>query len=196
MSKNSLVKISTHAYHAVVKHATIYASEEIPQNDWKIVYGFLCGTILDEDTIIYDSIPMTHGSYNYVEFTVENYLDYAGINNEITDQGLYILGWYHSHPKKGLFLHEVDIINQLNYQQSNPFMIALVIDPTLIKDDSYGIEVFSLKEPKNEYIRTKIKNNLNLPEYYKVKWLIEDELNEFKIEGPIINDLKKKELPH
>ena len=131
-----------------------------------------------------------------MEFTVENYFDYAVINNEIADQGLYILGWYHSHPKKGLFLHKVDIMNQLSYQQSNPYMIALVIDPTLIKGDSYGIEVFSLKEPKNEYIRTKIKNNLNLPEYYKVKWLIDNELNEFKIEGPIIKDLKKKELKY
>ncbi|MCS7142662.1 MAG: Mov34/MPN/PAD-1 family protein [Aigarchaeota archaeon] len=43
---------------------------------------------------------------------------------------LYIVGWYHSHPGFGVFLSQIDVQTQLNYQAMYPKAIALVIDPS------------------------------------------------------------------
>ena len=94
------------------------------------------------------------------------------------------MGWYHSHPGKGLFLHEVDIINQLGYQRFNPDAIALVVDPMQLGSNSSRIEVFSLDNVDLD----------TLTGYHTVKWAIDQKLDAIKIDGPILRELKKKEL--
>ena len=42
-----------------------------------------------------------------------------------------IIGWYHSHIGHGIFLSNVDIDTQLRLQQFSPYVVALVIDPTV-----------------------------------------------------------------
>jgi len=43
--------------------------------------------------------------------------------------GLYIVGWYHSHPGFSIFLSAIDIETQKMYQRMFPKAIALVVDP-------------------------------------------------------------------
>jgi proteasome lid subunit RPN8/RPN11 len=43
--------------------------------------------------------------------------------------GLYIVGWYHSHPGFDVFLSAIDIQTQKLYQRLFPKAVALVIDP-------------------------------------------------------------------
>ena len=43
--------------------------------------------------------------------------------------GLYIVGWYHSHPGFSLFLSAIDIETQRRYQAMFPKAVALVVDP-------------------------------------------------------------------
>lgn len=43
--------------------------------------------------------------------------------------GLYIVGWYHSHPGFDLFLSTIDIETQKRYQMMFPKAVAMVIDP-------------------------------------------------------------------
>lgn len=43
--------------------------------------------------------------------------------------GLYIVGWYHSHPGFNLFLSTIDIETQKRYQMMFPKAIAMVVDP-------------------------------------------------------------------
>jgi len=42
-----------------------------------------------------------------------------------------IVGWYHSHIGRGIFLSNVDIDTQLKLQQFSPYVVALVIDPMI-----------------------------------------------------------------
>ncbi|MEM1769958.1 MAG: Mov34/MPN/PAD-1 family protein [Nitrososphaerota archaeon] len=43
--------------------------------------------------------------------------------------GLYIVGWYHSHPGFDLFLSTIDIETQKRYQTLFPKAVAMVVDP-------------------------------------------------------------------
>ncbi len=43
--------------------------------------------------------------------------------------GLYIVGWYHSHPGFDLFLSTIDIETQKRYQLMFPKAVAMVVDP-------------------------------------------------------------------
>jgi proteasome lid subunit RPN8/RPN11 len=50
-----------------------------------------------------------------------------------------IIGWYHSHIGHGIFLSNVDIDTQLKLQQLSPYVIALVIDPTI---NQFGVFMY------------------------------------------------------
>jgi len=43
--------------------------------------------------------------------------------------GLYIVGWYHSHPGFSIFLSAIDVETQKMYQKMFPKAVSLVIDP-------------------------------------------------------------------
>ena len=50
-----------------------------------------------------------------------------------------IVGWYHSHVGHGIFLSNVDIDTQLKLQQFSPYVVALVIDPTV---NQFGVFMY------------------------------------------------------
>ena len=50
-----------------------------------------------------------------------------------------IIGWYHSHIGHGIFLSNVDIDTQLKLQQFSPYVVALVIDPTI---NQFGVFLY------------------------------------------------------
>jgi len=50
-----------------------------------------------------------------------------------------IVGWYHSHIGHGIFLSNTDIDTQLKLQQFSPYVVALVIDPTI---NQFGVFIY------------------------------------------------------
>ncbi|MHA1131757.1 MAG: Mov34/MPN/PAD-1 family protein [Candidatus Helarchaeota archaeon] len=146
----SVCVLSLEAYEQIVLHATRFANTKVPMDAWKEVMGFLVGKV-DEDgnkVIVKKAIPMAHGSSVEVEFGEEQYIWTAQINDWAAERGMFIVGWYHSHPGLGLFLSGTDITNQLGYQGPNPHAVALVFDHTKAKEpDHPGFAVFKLDNP-------------------------------------------------
>ncbi|MHA1893857.1 MAG: Mov34/MPN/PAD-1 family protein [Candidatus Helarchaeota archaeon] len=150
-----IVRISLDAYKTIVLHATRFANSKVPIDNWKEIYGFLIGKVEGEDVIVENAVPMAHGSSVEVEFTDEHYVRSATIDSMAAERGLFIVGWYHSHPGLSLFLSSTDIKNHLAYQQPNPKSVALVFDHTLVgkKSDKEneefhpGFRIFKLDDP-------------------------------------------------
>ncbi len=69
--------------------------------------------------------------------------------------GLYIVGWYHSHPGFDVFLSAIDIETQKLYQRLFPKAVALVLDPVKYAKtrrlQDLNFKVFRIS-PKNEVI--------------------------------------------
>ncbi len=67
-----------------------------------------------------------------------------------SNTGLYIVGWYHSHPGLDVFLSPTDIDTQRRYQLLYPKAVALVIDPSQYintkKISSLKFKVFHLSK--------------------------------------------------
>ncbi len=159
-----LVLLKSKAYKDILLHSSRYCNPNIPRNQWKEVYGFLVGTIKDEDVIVEEAIPMTHGGTTEVQFEEKHYIEAAELDSKLAIDGkFFIVGWYHSHPGLNLFLSSVDVHNHMGFQGPNPKSIALVCDPTKIAVGGHsGFEIFKLNE---------ISPNSS---YYTIDWKIPD----------------------
>jgi proteasome lid subunit RPN8/RPN11 len=147
------VYIKADALKKIVLFAKRYANENIPEYDWKEVYGFLIGRIKNEKDVYIDNAePMTSGEATEVSFNAEHYSKAWSLDNEIAEKhdNSFVAGWWHTHPFKSnpdsIFLSSIDVGNQLGFQDPNPLAIALVHDPSKVKSSEipYGIKVFRL----------------------------------------------------
>ena len=175
-AEGNLVILKFKAYKDIVLHSTRFANPGINRERWREVYGFLVGTVENDNVIIYEAIPMVHGGATEVEFEEQHYIEAAVINEKAAEKGFFLVGWYHSHPGLQIFLSSVDIKNHIGYQGLNQKAIALVIDPSKINSTYSGFEIFRLDDPMN----------LN-SSYHKVDWKITD-LDE-KFVGQMLIDL-------
>lgn len=178
------IRISPRAVNTVLLHAQTYTNAKLSQEEWKIVYGYLCGTVSDKEVLVYGAIPLTHGTHDYVDLSEEDYVNSTRVNSETAEKDCFIVGWYHSHPGRGFFLHEDDIMQHLRYQGVNRTAVALVVDPQQVNLGSHGIEIFRLDDPDLGA----------LSGYHTEKWMIDQKLAEFKVEGPVMRELLEKEL--
>jgi len=150
-----IVKLTLEAYQTIVLHATRYANSKQAIDTWKEIMGLLVGKIEGEDVLVEKAFPMAHGSSVEVEFTDEHYVRSATIDSLAAERGMFIVGWYHSHPGLSLFFSSTDIKNQLGYQGQNPKAIGLVFDHTLVgkpsekpKEEKHpGFRIFKLDDP-------------------------------------------------
>ena len=150
-----IVKLTLEAYQTIVLHATRYANSKQAIDTWKEIMGLLVGKIEGEDVVVEKAFPMAHGSSVEVEFTDEHYVRSATIDSLAAERGMFIVGWYHSHPGLSLFFSSTDIKNQLGYQGQNPKAIGLVFDHTLVGKPSEksneefhpGFRIFKLDDP-------------------------------------------------
>lgn len=158
------VLLKSKAYKKIFLHSSRFCNPNIARNQWKEVYGFLVGFIEEEDVIIEDAVPMTHGGTTEVQFEEKHYIEAAELDSKLAIEGkFFIVGWYHSHPGLDLFLSSVDVHNHMGFQGPNPKSIALVCDPTKIAIAGHaGFEIFKLKEI------------LPSSGYYSVEWKIPD----------------------
>ncbi|OLS16230.1 MAG: 26S proteasome regulatory subunit N11-like protein [Promethearchaeota archaeon CR_4] len=131
---STLLKMATHALK--------YANKKIPRGEWVEVFGLLSGVQEDNGRILHimDAYPMGHGDAIYVD--IKDYSNFAKVYHEITKNGQFIVGSYHSHPSYGLFISEEDFGNLSRYQRLWDKAVTLVIDPFLINGKSIGFKVF------------------------------------------------------
>lgn len=79
-------------------------------------------------------------------FTNESLMEIHNcIENEF--KGMMVLGWFHTHPRYGIFLSEQDQFID-NYFFSEPYHISFVIDPYLSWPDNIGVFVWEYNEKK------------------------------------------------
>jgi len=152
----SPVYISYNAYRRIVGYAMRYGNDEIPQRNWREVYGILIGSIKDnKEIIIKDAIPVMVGGRAYVEYKSKHYVDTAQFNTTIYERAIqdnkedFFVGWWHTHPGIGFIFSPRDIETQLFYQGVNPFAIALVFDHCQQGSKAYylGVAGIRLKNP-------------------------------------------------
>ncbi|HMF31176.1 MAG TPA: hypothetical protein VKK79_07170 [Candidatus Lokiarchaeia archaeon] len=141
--------IEANAFKSMVLFGARFANATIPPEEWKEVYGFLLGFIENKTTLhVQNMVPFIHGSATEVQFGNEDY----GLAEEVVERaenaGQFLVGWFHTHPGLGLFLSDVDILNQIGFQAVNPLAIAIVFDPSLVGNVGYGFKVFALDDPE------------------------------------------------
>jgi len=148
--------ISYNAYRRIVGYAMRYGNDDLPQRNWREVYGILIGSIKDnKEVIINDAIPVMVGDRAYVEYKSKHYVDTAQFNTAIYERAIqdnkedFFVGWWHTHPGIGFIFSPRDIETQLFYQGVNPFAIALVFDHCQKGSKAYylGVAGIRLKNP-------------------------------------------------
>jgi len=105
----------------IVKHSLTSLNREVA--------GLLVGRQKDKFLEIWDTITGDqHGTPAYVHLD-ESVMAQVAQSLLEKQAGLYIVGWYHSHPGLDVFLSPTDIETQRRYQLMFPKAVALVIDP-------------------------------------------------------------------
>ncbi len=162
-------QISAKAILKIATHAKKYANKNIDRSKWVEVIGLLAGKLNNngETLFIEDAYPMGHG--NAIHAEIKDYNNYIRAYTDLQKKGLFICGWYHSHPSYGLFLSSEDMGTQARYQKLWKKSVALVIDPYQIDGRSYGFNIFraNLKTAKWYEVPFSIKGNITpnvLPE--------------------------------
>ncbi len=147
------IVIKPKAYLKLSKHALSYANRTIPQKKWVEIIGLLTGFIKNEDTpieqlVVRDYWPVTQGDAVKVEIIDQKI--FTEIVEKMKDKQ-FIIGWAHSHPSYTPFLSDDDIRTHLRYQTFWNRSIALVVDPLMISENSYGFKIFRVAEDKQSY---------------------------------------------
>jgi proteasome lid subunit RPN8/RPN11 len=198
----SPIFISYNAYRRIVGYSMRYGNNDMPQRNWREVYGILVGSIKDnKEVIIKDAIPVMAGDRAYVEYKSKHYVDTAQFNTAIYERAIqddkedFFVGWWHTHPGIGFIFSPRDIETQLFYQGVNPYAIALVFDHCQQRSKSFylGVAGIRLRNPDRGMFATysnTIKLNFEFPKEKMVK-KVESDLKE--INNKIKNALKQIE---
>jgi len=176
--KDPLVIIKPLAYFKMLKHVLRFGSMAKKKSQYKECMGMLMGKLgtlkgTVKDVEVIDAIPFTHGGHIEVAFEGKDYVSFAEINEKYAQQGIFNIGWYHSHPGLTTFLSTVDVRNHLGFQTTNPSAIAIVWDHLLLEEENHnGFETFRLTElGKGQYSDYKavqtVVEDANSIEYYK-----------------------------
>ena len=140
-----VVIIKPKAYQKMLLHVLRFGSMSLEKKIWKEIMGLCVGKIENDQVIIYDALPMTHGKKVEVEFSETDYANVETFQTDLAEKCFFIVGWYHSHPGMGPFLSEVDKKNHFYWQNVNAKAVAIVWDHTLL-EEGLGFEVFRLND--------------------------------------------------
>jgi proteasome lid subunit RPN8/RPN11 len=161
------------AYFKALLHVLRFASDALAKESWVEVYGWLVGRLEGDSqrVHVYDSVPIHHGKDIEVTWDAETYVRAADFDEQLFEKaekepdmkGLFIVGWYHSHPGLDFFLSDVDTNNHLGFQGPNPQSIAIVFDHTKLDlpKGEFGFKVFKLKDASKvrDYVEVNIEKD-------------------------------------
>ncbi len=179
MGKNvdkSLVTIKPLAYYKMLLHVLRFGSKYLEHKKLSEVMGVLIGRLEGENEIknvvVEDVVPVSHGGSIEVKFSVDQLGAFGEIDGKIWEQygdvGWFSLGWYHSHPRLGIFFSDTDKFNQIFWQKS-PSGIGIVFDHTYLdKPGDVGFRVFRLDETNLDDPSLALKSG-----YHEVKAIVE-----------------------
>ena len=159
------ITITIKAVLKIASHSLKYAHLKIPREQWVEVIGLLAGKYDESNGILHieDAYPMGHGTAVYAE--IKDYKNYVRAFKDIKKKkGLFIAGWYHSHPSYSCFMSREDLSTQARYQKLWDKAVALVIDPFLINGRSVGFEIYraNFKTKKWFSVPFEIKGHLDI----------------------------------
>ncbi|MHA1535024.1 MAG: hypothetical protein ACTSP8_09890 [Promethearchaeota archaeon] len=185
---NKPVIINAEAYKNIILYASRYANQSIPSKNWKEIYGILTGYADDDFVYVKNSYPLTFGHDTDVQLDERHYVFISEIEDLLYGEGNghFMVGWFHSHPGLSLFFSDIDISNQLWFQQNNPDFCGLVFDHTILgkkreekienniltKYDT-GFEIYRLTDVTIDQNSVEFENN-----YHKIDYIVEG-LNKF-----------------
>jgi len=189
LSEDTII-IKGKAYVNMLLHVLRFGADDLDKKLWREVMGVCVGKIENDQVIVHEAIPITHGKRVEVEYS-EN--DYARVEvlQENFKEGQFIVGWYHSHPGMGPFLSDVDKVNQVYWQNVNPKAFALVWDHTLLADEGNdGFEIFRLTDValghKSDFHGVKFE--VKLPEDKSIYTKFIEIANNIHKEDPIMTE--------
>ena len=135
-----------------------------------------------------NAYPLTFGHDTDVQLDERHYVFISEIEDKLYGEGKghFMVGWFHSHPGLSLFFSDIDITNQLWFQQNNPDFCGLVFDHTILgkkreekienniltKYDT-GFEIYRLIDVTIKADSVEYENN-----YFKIDYIVEG-LNKF-----------------
>ncbi len=136
------VRIYPLALVKIIRHSMTHLTKEVA--------GLLVGKSAGKYLEIWDAVTgEQHGTPGYVQLD-ENVMSRVAEQLAQDGKGLYIVGWYHSHPGLNVFLSPTDIDTQKRYQLMYPKAVALVIDPVNFarthKISSLDFKVFQISK--------------------------------------------------
>ena len=182
------VIVSAEAYKTIILYASRYANQSIPQKDWKEIYGILTGYTDNDFVYVKKAYPLTFGHDTDVQLDERHYIFISEIEDKLYEEGKgnFVVGWFHSHPGLSLFFSEIDINNQLWFQQNNQDFCGLVFDHTLLgkkKEEKIGQNVLTKYETGFEIYRiidvNKDPDSLDYDKnYFNVDYIV-DGLNKY-----------------
>lgn len=187
------VIIQAEVYKTIILYASRYANNAIPEKDWKEIYGVLLGYSDDDFVYVEKAEALTYGHDTDVKLESKHYIFIDEIEQKVAKENkqYYVVGWFHSHPGLKLFFSNIDLINQLGFQETNPDFCGLVFDHTYIgkkkkekiigdtgEEHSItkyetGFEIYRLTNVNMDIDDPKFESN-----YHKVDYIV-DGLNKF-----------------
>ncbi len=136
-----MIEIPRDVYEKFLQFALENANPLGSSRNWRECIGLILGRISDDDIIVTEIVPISSGSAVFVDITDYEQV-FSLISFERIDEGEVIVGWAHTHPGLGLFFSGTDIETQLTYQKMHPKSFGLVLDPTKIKTDFSGFNIY------------------------------------------------------
>jgi proteasome lid subunit RPN8/RPN11 len=135
-----VVIIPKKAYLTIVAACVRFANVKIRKEDWIEVHGVFLGKNVGKknkkDVIISAAFPIMHEKFDpeqvvdRYEFSEEDYVNLALIEEKGFETDEFVVGWWHSHPGFKVMLSGLgDRKTTLYWQSINPFAIALVFNP-------------------------------------------------------------------
>jgi proteasome lid subunit RPN8/RPN11 len=136
-----MIEIPREVYEKFLQFALENANPLGSSQKWRECIGLILGRISDDNIDVTEIVPISSGSAVFVDITDYEQV-FSLISFERIDEGEVIVGWAHTHPGLGLFFSGTDIETQLTYQKMHPQSFGLVLDPTKVKTDFSGFNIY------------------------------------------------------
>lgn len=134
--------VTFEAFQRILQFTSRFASNKLPRSRWTESMGFLFCKVEGDEYVVADAVGMTSGDEMAVNISPAQLGDVEQLEEE--RPGLFLGGWFHTHPGLSLFFSETDVRNQTFYQQYNEDGLGLVFDHDSVSGDFIGFKIFRL----------------------------------------------------